>query len=54
MMALPGDFTAIFMSECQMESGDFATIEKRLDWLARELEKARDRWVPFFSHVPVL
>ena len=54
VLALPGQFTAIFMSECQMENGAFITIEKRLDWLARELEKARDRWVLFFSHVPVV
>lgn len=51
---LPGNFRAICMSECQMEDGEFVTIEKRLDWLARELEKARDKWVLFFSHVPVL
>lgn len=54
VIALPGDFTAIFMSECQMENGEFVTIEKRLDWLARELEKARDKWVLFFSHVPII
>lgn len=54
VIALPGEFTAIFMSECQMENGAFMTIEKQLDWVARELEKARDRRVLFFSHVPVL
>ncbi len=31
---------------------EFITIEKRLDWLTGELEKARDKWVLFFSHVP--
>lgn len=54
VIALPGEFTALFMSECQMENGVFMTIEKQLDWVARELEKARDRRVLFFSHVPVL
>ena len=54
VVELPGGFTAIFMSECQMENGEFVTIEKRLDWLARELERATDRYVLFFSHVPVL
>jgi hypothetical protein len=54
VVTLPGDFTAIFMSECQMEDGEFITVEKKLDWLAGELEKASDQWVLFFSHVPIL
>jgi hypothetical protein len=31
VVTLPGDFTAIFMSECQMEDGEFITVEKKLD-----------------------
>ena len=54
VLALPGGFTAIFMTECQMENGEFITVEKKLDWLARELEKASDQWVLFFSHVPIV
>jgi hypothetical protein len=51
---LPGKFTAMFITECHMENGVFMTVEKKLDWVAQELEKARDRWVLFFSHVPVV
>ena len=49
-----GDFVGIFMSEVYMEEGEFVTLESRIGWLARELEKARGKHVLLFAHVPLV